>query len=168
MASIKTRLMTALQAKFPENSFRYTDILRTLKEDVKGESYDPVNDRGFYGTNLCMRSRGYLRYASKRESRHLVKNRDGSWSVAGCMRSYPLVTFIHLGRILEGRLLSSESNGNARIQLLSGGAPLFVRVGNYSTDRERIIEMTKESIEREHGHSYREYIRLMREIGENI
>lgn len=168
MATVKTRLMTALQNRFPQNEFRYTDIIRTLKEDVKGESYDPTRDRGYYATNLCKNNRGYLRYPSSRENRHLVKSRDGLWSVNGSLGNYPIVDFYKNDDILKGRLLSRDSQGNARIQLLSGGAPLFVRFSDFSENPETFTKLTKERIEKEHGHSYREYIRLMKLIGEKI
>ena len=163
MASIKTKLMGALQRRFPQNEFRYSDIIKTLKEDVKGEDYEPTRDRGYYACNI---SNGYLSFASKFEKRHLRKNPNGSWSVIGDVRNYPTVHFIRLGKILVGKLLTHDSQGNARIQLLKGGAPVFVKMGEYSENEEEILKLTKERIEREHGHSYREYIRLMREIGE--
>lgn len=86
------------------------------------------------------------------------------------IKTYPTVTFVKRAtrEIFTGRLLSTDANGHARIQLFSGGAPIFVLAGNFSEDREEIIKMTKDEIERKHGHSYREYIRLMNLIGETV
>lgn len=85
MATIKTQLIDRLQEKFPNNEFRYTDIIKTLIEDIKNMGpYEP-HHRGYYSTNLTAgyfgnRSSGYLRKGSKSEPRFL-ENLGTHWTI---------------------------------------------------------------------------------------
>jgi hypothetical protein len=83
--SIKSQLINEVQELFPGNVFRYTDIIKTLIERVKGEKFDPVRDRGYYATNLTHGfpsgdHRGYLRKPSKAEPRFFAKVGD-HWEI---------------------------------------------------------------------------------------
>lgn len=89
--SIKTQLINKLLEQFGENTFTRGDILRALRVDIKGLTYDPTRDRGYYACNLQdstvinswtarVAVRGYLMKPGK-ESRHLTKTKRNTYKV---------------------------------------------------------------------------------------
>ena len=76
--TIKTQLIDLLLEKFPDNKFKYSDITKTIVEDIKGMEYN-FNHRGYYGTNIL--NNGYLSKPSKGEPRFLNKKKRGEWEV---------------------------------------------------------------------------------------
>tara|TARA_R110000803_G_scaffold19482_3_gene50945 strand:+ start:2411 stop:2668 length:258 start_codon:yes stop_codon:yes gene_type:complete len=82
MATIKTQLIDRLKEKFPNNEFRYTDIIKTLIEDIKRMGPYNQSHRGYYSTNLSDGHlwNGYLRKGSKSEPRFL-ENLGTHWAI---------------------------------------------------------------------------------------
>jgi hypothetical protein len=80
--SIKTQLVEKLLEQFGNKTFTRGDILRTLRVDVKGLTYNPTRDRGYYSCNIQTikvrnywtgaRNEGYMMRPG-REPRHLTK-----------------------------------------------------------------------------------------------
>jgi hypothetical protein len=61
------------------NDFRYTDVIKTLLKICRGKNYVYTrDDRGFYGTNMCRHSNGYL--VNGGGDCGLFKNENGRWS----------------------------------------------------------------------------------------
>ena len=129
MATIKTQLLTTLIEKFPDNQFKYSEIIKTLKVDVKGEDYQPTRDRGHYACNISRG--GYLTCSSKKEPRFLKKLHNGKWSVAGqpvenLQKHYTTVFFILNGVIQHGDLIGTDKNGNSRVKIGTGIVPILI------------------------------------------
>jgi len=130
MATVKTQLLNALQEKFPENQFKYNQIIKTLKIDVKGQDYQPTRDRGFYACNISRG--GYLTYGSKSEPRYLKKLHNGNWSVDGPnvqnqQPHYTKVYFVLNGLIHSGDLIGTDRHGNSRVRTASGIIPILIK-----------------------------------------
>ena len=82
MATQKTVLIDLLLSKFANNEFKYTDIVKTLVEDIWWGKYNWKIHRGVSSANLG--PKGYLRKSSWIESRYLYKNSISKvWSVKG-------------------------------------------------------------------------------------
>ncbi len=80
--SIKTQLVEKLLEQFGNKTFTRGDILRTLRVDVKGLTYEPTRDRGYYSCNIQsikvrnpwtgLYNEGYMMRPG-RETRHLTR-----------------------------------------------------------------------------------------------
>jgi len=82
MATQKTVLIDLLLSKFANNEFKYSDIVKTLVEDIWGRNYNWKIHRGVSSANLG--DKGYLRRGSRVESRYLyLDNNSKIWSVKG-------------------------------------------------------------------------------------
>ena len=89
--SVKTQLITKLLEQFGNESFTRGDILKALRVDIKGLTYDPTKNRGYYSCNLqdstvrnpwtgSFAPRGYL-MKSGTETRHLTKTKRNTYKV---------------------------------------------------------------------------------------
>lgn len=75
--SVKKQLVDIMIAN--GNDFRYTDVIKTLLKICRGTNYVYTrDDRGFYGTNMCTHSNGYL--VNGGGDCGLYKNESGRWS----------------------------------------------------------------------------------------
>jgi hypothetical protein len=75
--SVKKQLVDIMIAN--GNDFRYTDVIKTLLKICRGKNYVYTReDRGFYGTNMCVHSNGYL--VNGGGDCGLYKNENGRWS----------------------------------------------------------------------------------------
>lgn len=75
--SVKKQLVDIMIAN--GNDFRYTDVIKTLLKICRGKNYVYTReDRGFYGTNMCVHSNGYL--VNGGGECGLYKNESGRWS----------------------------------------------------------------------------------------
>ena len=75
--TVKKQLVDLMIAN--SNDFRYTDVIKTLLKICRGKNYEYTRaDRGFYGTNLCVHSNGYL--VNGAGDCGLYKNESGRWS----------------------------------------------------------------------------------------
>ena len=75
--SVKKQLVDIMIAN--GNDFRYTDVIKTLLKICRGKNYVYTrDDRGFYGTNMCRHSNGYL--VNGGGDCGLYKNESGRWS----------------------------------------------------------------------------------------
>jgi hypothetical protein len=86
--TVKTRLFNALEIKYGKNTkIKYTDIIRTLVEDVKGWKYSHKSYRGYFACALSGRSSykdptPYLLIPG-RDGRYLEKISRGHWELTG-------------------------------------------------------------------------------------
>ena len=72
----KSRLLTALENKFGNTNFRYTDMVKEMLI-INGyinnvSEYRPADHRGYYATNLTAYSSEYLYSPSVNDPRHLT------------------------------------------------------------------------------------------------
>lgn len=84
--TIRSQVMDFVQRK---GFARRCDIVKFIREEVQGKSFDPVRDRGYYSSAFLHQSRywnngiytykieqnpGYFMRPSKKDSRYLVQN----------------------------------------------------------------------------------------------
>jgi hypothetical protein len=76
--SVKKQLVDFMLAN--GNDFRYTDVIKTILRINRGKNYkyDPETDRGYFATNLCKSTNGYL--VNGAGDCGLYKNANGRWS----------------------------------------------------------------------------------------
>ena len=164
--TVKTQLMDILLEKFPDNKFNYTDITKTIVEDIKGMTYDK-HHRGYYGTNISNTSNGYLSRPSKKEPRFLNRVKRGEWQIL-TSDNRPKVWFfdIRIGIMFTG-IVIKEGYRHSVIMTDSGKVTSIANEG-ILRDKEEVQRKKKDIIEKEHGYSFRQYIIQMREIGEEV
>jgi len=86
--TVKTRLFNALEIKYgKETKIRYTDIIRTLVEDIKGWEYSHESHRGYFAcalssSGMFATQEPYLTVPG-RDGRYLTKIARGHWELTG-------------------------------------------------------------------------------------
>ena len=92
--TIRSQIMDFVQKNGP---IRRKEIIKFLREEIRGKSFDPVRDRGYYSCAFLHRSRnwnngiycykletnpGYFMRPSKNDSRYLAQNSKKEYYVA--------------------------------------------------------------------------------------